>query len=123
MNEETNKTETASEVNLATKIKKYVEAKVIIEPKERVPYYYLWSSLPKDEQVKRELLWYHNWAQKIKEFVRDHRSQDVNDVYVDITEIDACSKCGESWKTYIEEKTGDTCCANCGTLVKPKQAV
>lgn len=129
MTDQINKTETASEVKLetqviplATKVKKYVEAKIIIEPIERIPYY-LWRDLPKDEQVKRELLWYRNWAKEIKEFFRDHRSQDINDVYVDVTEIDVCSKCGESWETYVEEETGDTCCSNCGALVKPKQAV
>jgi len=58
MNEGTNKTETASEakletqvIPLATKVKKYVEAKIIIEPKERIPYC-LWRDLPKTEQLK-----------------------------------------------------------------------
>lgn len=131
MNEEINKTETASEVKLetqviplATKVKKYVEAKVVIEPSRRFYHTgYYNTSLPPEELAKREVEYYREWAKEVKEFFRDHRHQDVNDVYVDITEIDACSKCGESWETYIEEETGDTCCANCGALVKPKQVV
>ena len=127
MNEEIKKTETASEVKLetqviplATKVKKYVEAKVVIEPGYTPRFGYLKTEA---ERVSAELKFYRNWADEIKDFFRDHRHQDINQVYVDVVERDACSKCGENWETYIEEETGDTLCANCGALVKPKQAV
>lgn len=127
MTEQINKTETASEVKLetqviplATKVKKYVGAKVMIEPGYMPRFGYLKTE---KERTEAELKFYRNWADEIKDFFRDHRHQDVNQVYVDVTEIDVCSKCNESWETYVEEETGDTCCANCGALVKPKQAV
>jgi len=122
MTDQNNKNETASVIPLATKVKKYVESKIVIEPRDKPPYW-LWRDKPKEEQLKRELEWYRKWASELKDFFRDHRSQDINDVYVDVTEIDVCSKCGDTWETYVDEDTGDTCCAACGALIKPKQVV
>ena len=104
-------------LQFAVKVKKYVESKVVIEPRYTPHFFYLKDEA---ERVAAELKFYRNWANEIKEFFRDHRHQDVNQVYVDISEIDACSKCGDSWEPYLEE-TGETICASCGALVKPKQ--
>lgn len=114
MTEQINKTRP-----LATKVTKYVEAKVVIEPGYKPNFYYLKTEA---ERTSAELKFYRSWADELKKFFRDHRHQDVNQVYVDVTEVDACSKCGESWETYIEEETGDTLCACCGALVKPRIA-
>lgn len=81
----------------------------------------MWRDKPQDEQLKAELQWYRGWANEIMEFFRDHRHQDVNDVYVDVTEIDACSKCGNTWEPYEDE--GELLCANCGAVIRAKQAV
>ncbi len=105
---------------VSRKIKKYVESKIVIEPRDKPPYW-LWRDKPLDEQAKRELEWYRGWAEELKEFLRDHRSQDINDVYADVIEIDACSVCGEEWE--IDKDEHGWYCAYCGVLIEDQQIV
>jgi hypothetical protein len=67
------------------------------------------------------------WAKEVHEFLRDHRSMDVNSVRVILPEYDACSACGDRWETCEfdedEDFNGDvhaayTGCANCGVPVE-----
>ena len=106
----------------AKKIKKYVEAKVVIEPK--TPFYRSWYYHRDDspeEKAKKEVEYYRNWADELKDFFRDHRSQDVNDVYVDVTEIEACNQCGEAWEEAHDEDMEEYYCAYCGAFIRNKK--
>lgn len=89
-----------------------IDAKVVIEPTYN-SIYSGWQS----EDKKAELL--EQWARELHAFFRDHRSQDVNTVYVERTHQDQCSVCHREWETYEDEDTGETCCAGCGAIVEP----
>jgi hypothetical protein len=107
------------EGKVSKRIKKYVEAKVIIEP--HTSFYRSWEynrDDPPEEQARKEVRYYRRWADELKDFFRDHRSQDVNDVYVDVTEIDACNQCGEAWEEAYDEDKKEYFCAYCGAHIR-----
>ena len=104
---------------VAKSVKKYVEAKVVIEPHRS--FHRSWAYNPNDsveEQSKKEVEYYREWADELKDFFRDHRSQDVNDVYVDVTEINACNQCGEAWEEAYDEDNKEYYCACCGAHIR-----
>ena len=108
-----------TEVKYAKKSKKYIEAKVVIEPHNslfsRNSLFY--TGLSESEINKKEIEAYRRWADELREFFRDHRSQDVNDVYVDVVEEDVCNICGETWETTTDVDNKTIICANCGNPV------
>ena len=55
------------------------------------------------------------WVSEFHSFIRDHRSCDPVNLYVEQTRKDLCSACGHEWETY--EDDGKTCCAHCGAEV------
>jgi len=68
------------------------------------------------EHREHEIRQYEDWAKAFREFLRDHRSQDVQDVVVHRITEDVCSECGHDWETDVDED-GKTCCAWCGTEI------
>lgn len=64
-----------------------------------------WSS--RDPEVNAKRL--ESAAKDVKEFVRDHRSMDINDVYVVREYGYKCEHCGWTWE-HDEEPEEPTCC-------------
>lgn len=64
-----------------------------------------WSSRDPEENAKR----LESAAKDVKEFVRDHRSMDINDVYVVREYGYKCEHCGWTWES-DEEPEEPTCC-------------
>lgn len=109
---------TTSTEKLATKTKKLVDCRVEIDL-----YISPWRVYT-PEQKATEL---EEAAEKFRDFIRDHRHQDVTGVRVVRDVIDACSNCGDQWETFtvtaedcenFHYVAGEERCASCGTLVK-----
>ena len=96
----------------AKRIQKYFGCKIEITPSTKPIWY---KKLTVEELEKEEIDFYNEWVKDFNNFLRDHRSQDVNDIQVIIDKRDVCSKCGKEWETYEDE--GKTCCAYCGERV------
>ena len=94
------------ETKLAKKVEKknYDEMRVEVEPGR---YTFCNHSDPKIRE--RELV---SWAKEILDFLRDHRSMDINDVCVVVPVFDACSECGAEWEPWDDD--GVLWCASCG---------
>lgn len=64
---------------------------------------------------------YEEWAKELLDFIRDHRSRDVNDIRVVVPTFDACSACGQPWEPahFPADASGPgfTGCAWCGIPV------
>ncbi len=54
-------------------------------------------------------------ADEFVQFLRDHRSQDMIQLYVVRQTKDLCSSCKEEWEPMEDE--GETYCACCGAIV------
>jgi len=85
------------------KVQKLVDVKVVIEPN-------LWLHGSIHDQAKQM----EAWAKEFKEFIRDHRSQDVNSVDVERVYETQCSACGKEWEEMEIDDTGTIGCAWCG---------
>lgn len=64
-----------------------------------------WSSRDPEENAKRLDV----AAKDVKEFVRDHRSMDINDVYVVREYGYKCEHCGCTWELDKEPETPECC--------------
>lgn len=53
---------------------------------------------------------------EFQEFLRDHRSQDVNSMDVVAEYQDQCSSCGREWDSYTDDDASVHCCY-CGARV------
>lgn len=100
---------------VAKKIKKYLATKIEITPRH-IPTY-LWQNLEPEEFAKREVKWFENWVKEFEEFLRDHRSQDVQYIEAIRQDINICSCCGDNWETYYDKEEKKTLCANCGAEI------
>ena len=69
-----------------------------------------------EERQRREIMEYENWAKDFRDFLRHHRSQDVQDVIVNRITETVCSACGREWDTYSED--GKNFCGYCGLEVE-----
>jgi len=98
---------TVSEV--VTKIRKLVEVKVVVEPG------YVPRHVQQTEEEKAKFL--ESWCKNFMEFIRDHRHQDVNAVYVDKTYETQCTGCGHEWEEMTDDE-GVVCCAWCGVPIE-----
>jgi hypothetical protein len=58
-------------------------------------------------------------CKEFKEFLRDHRSQDMVSLSVERVKADQCSACGATWKAHEEE--GQVFCASCGRILAPEE--
>lgn len=58
-----------------------------------------WSSRDPEENAKR----LESAAKDVKEFIRDHRSMDINDVYVVREYAFKCEHCGWTFETSVEK--------------------
>jgi hypothetical protein len=87
--------------------KDYNEMRVEIEP-VALPWYSSHSSADRQKYLEQ-------WADELHEFIRDHRSMDVNSVHVVVPEINVCSECGGAWEPM--ELDGQVVCACCGVEV------
>ena len=96
--------------------KNFDEMRVEIEP------HYDWYRQRQPPEKRQSML--ESWARELVEFFRDHRSMDVNSVYVVVPTFSACSACGAVWDTDLfdaDPETGEPCepytgCASCGRL-------
>lgn len=93
-------------------VKRFVECVIEVRPTD-TPYLGLCKT--QDERDAREIKWHQDWAKDFREFLRDHRSQDVQDVIVNVVMKDACSLCGNDWE--VMEEDGKKFCAWCGEEV------
>jgi hypothetical protein len=91
----------------AMKVRRLVETKIVIEPGRLPVWWHHW------DEEKRQA-WLQDWAKEFREFLRDHRSQDVNGVSVEPTYQIQCSACHREWEEHFDEDSGKTCCASCG---------
>jgi len=57
-------------------------------------------------------------CEEFRDFLRDHRSQDLVSLSVERETKDLCSACGEHWETDVDEETGEEYCASCGAIVE-----
>lgn len=84
------------------------ELHVVIEPE--------WTPRFESDELREK--WLNRWAQELMEFFRDHRSQDVNSVYVHKETEKQCSECDSAWEPTLYEEDGDEPaylgCAWCG---------
>ena len=55
-------------------------------------------------------------CQDLKQFLKDHRSQDEVELTVERKYADQCSVCGREWEPDVED--GITCCAGCGAILE-----
>lgn len=75
----------------ATKIRKLVDARIVVTPGYH-PYY---VQTPEDT-VK----YYKDWIREFHEFLRDHRSQDENIMDVEEVYEDQCSACEGAYEPF-----------------------
>jgi hypothetical protein len=108
------KTEQATEAGTCYAVKKFMGARVEVEP-----------SVPSDvarSKPERQEKWYRQWAKEFQEFLRDHRSQDVNGISVVVDSRKVCSACGHDWERYqYEAPDGEALyhgCSYCGLPVQ-----
>lgn len=94
---------------IVTKKRVLVDSHVRIEP-GYVPY---WAKISPEVYAK----FLEDWAKEVMDFVRDHRHQDINSVYVEREMEDQCSECGWKWEPMRDDETGDTVCSSCGGLI------
>lgn len=76
-----------------------------------------------DEYVKRREKAFERWAKELREFVRDHRSMDVNAIEARNVTEDRCSACGGGpWEITTYDADGDDPayigCAHCGERIE-----
>jgi len=102
-------------VKTVKKVTRHVSCIVEISPKYG-PYSAL---LPPSRREAYELNWYRDWANEIKEFLRDHRHLDVESVDVVHKTQDVCSSCGGEWDLMVED--GKTYCSWCGQLAEGQE--
>lgn len=96
---------------MSKKISVLIDSKVVIDPTRAV---FGWGYISPEERAKT----LERWAVDIRDFFRDHRSMDVNNVSVEHEREERCSSCGYRWETMIDEDTGKLCCASCGEEVE-----
>lgn len=60
-------------------------------------------------------------CEEFVDFLRDHRSQDVVQLFVERVRKDQCSECGEEWDPVQE--AGSTFCGWCGAELENENAV
>lgn len=96
-----------------TKKKVLVDSHVRITPDDRY-----WFDVNTPEKYALAL---EQWAKEVREFVRDHRSQDINGVDVVREYQEQCTGCHREWEEFVDEETGKTCCANCGEEIEVVQ--
>lgn len=99
---------------MSKKLSVLIDSKVVIEP----TYWLGWGHLSQEERAKAM----ERWAIEVRDFFRDHRSMDVNEVYVDHEREDQCSSCHYRWETMVDEDSGKLCCASCGEEVEAESA-
>lgn len=97
---------------MCKKIERLADVRVEIEPDSR---YWFWGvgATPEDRCRRME-----EWAKELRDFFRDHRSQDVNSIEVVKVHETVCSSCGNEWETM--DVDGQDACAYCGELVGEK---
>lgn len=108
---------TLDQIETCTAVKRTVDARVRIDPGRYALRYHARDGMDKYSEALEQ------WAQEIKEFFRDHRHQDVNDVYVERDVRDHCSQCNRELELVrygtdpdedCEQYTG---CGYCGARV------
>ncbi len=85
---------------------------VEISPR-RFPYWFRDGGVTVEEREK----WLKEWADELRDFIRDHRSRDETTFEVVREKEWQCSACGREWETMEED--GKTKCAGCGVEVAP----
>ncbi len=86
---------------VASKVCVLVDAQVSIEPSYRYERF-------RTAEAKAKFL--ERWADELRDFFRDHRSMDVNEIHVVREELDQCSECESPWEVNDDDNT----CAWCG---------
>ncbi len=107
-------TEQAIEKATCHAVKEFVGVRVEVEPS--VPWHIARA------EPERQEKWYRQWAKEFQEFLRDHRSQDVNGISVVVDSCKVCSACGHDWERYQYEATESEAeyhgCSYCGVPVQ-----
>lgn len=67
----------------------------------------------RDETLEQKAVKMEQAVKRFREFLDDHRSQDVNDMHVRRIYKNLCSNCNSEWESYTEDD-GSICCSNCG---------
>jgi DNA-directed RNA polymerase subunit RPC12/RpoP len=100
----------------AKRITRYKECFIEIRPQNI--YHRMWwkQDASEQEQQQYEIRQYEDWAKELREFLKDHRSQDEQDILVRRITEDVCSLCGREWEEVTED--GKTYCASCGGEVE-----
>ena len=76
---------------------------------------YIHGRLPTPEEKAKEL---ESAVLEFKNFIRDHRSQDPVELYVERVTQTLCSVCENEWEQV--EENGIAYCAHCGAEVEQK---
>lgn len=103
-----------TETKKCRKVNVLTDAKVVIEPQPHVTRWY-----DKPENIAKAL---EQWAREIHDFFRDHRSMDVNSVYVERVHEDQCSECKRAWEPADDEDGTPPYCAYCGAIIEEQAA-
>lgn len=75
------------------------------------------SAMFRHKSIEDEAKHLEQQAEDFMRFVRDHRHQDVNSVYVEREYAELCTSCGEKWDTLPADQDGPEICGNCGATV------
>ncbi len=102
-------------IRRAKPIDRYIESRIEITPRDSPPVW-AWRGKSASEVNNLEIAWYRDWASTLKEFLRDHRSQDVQDVTIRIITKKVCSECGREWDVCDNE--GVLVCGYCEAEVE-----
>lgn len=105
---------------MAHKLTVVSDAHVRIEPSSYVSRVWPYEKREDESAVEARARKYDAWAKDLKEFFRDHRSQDVNFIEVVREYEDVCSACGRRWEVSTEGAEGEPVapfCAWCGADV------
>lgn len=100
-----------SEINDNCVEKKSILKEVVVKIELDVPRW-RWHTM---EQYAQSL---EDAVNEFKIFLKDHRSQDVNKIYVEREFADVCSGCESTWEPTTDE--GKEICAACGKDIKMK---
>lgn len=91
---------------------------------EVVPSYYIFQDLRTDEKRFQALAKYRD---EIQELIDSHKLTHGTAIISGIKKFDACSKCGDRWEPWDNEKDNewdgevkskDIFCASCGATIK-----
>lgn len=107
-------TEVKKDERVARPIKAVTDVKIVIEPPIHI-YRYIRHTYGTPKYWEELAKTYQGWVNEFDDFLRDHRSQNVNCLMVQKTVDVVCSCCRSIW----EQDRDDTgiYCASCGARV------